>query len=37
MGTPFERLATLICGGFLLAVFVYIQYEVWRTLIGGGA
>jgi hypothetical protein len=27
---PTERLVTLLAGGFLLAVFAYIQYEVWH-------
>jgi len=28
---------TLLSGGFLLAVFACVQFEVWRTLIGGGS
>jgi hypothetical protein len=31
-----DRLVTLVSGGFLLAVFVYVQLEVWRGLLGGG-
>lgn len=32
-----DRLVTLLSGGFLLAEFAYIQFEVWRTLIGPGS
>jgi hypothetical protein len=31
-----ERVVTLLSGGFLLAVFAYVQFEVWRGLLGGG-
>jgi hypothetical protein len=31
------RLVTLLSGTFLLGVFCYIQFEVWRTLIGPGS
>jgi hypothetical protein len=35
--TAVDRLLTLLSGGFLLAVFGYVQFEVWRGLFGGGA
>jgi hypothetical protein len=35
--TPLERLATLLSGGFLLGVFVYVELQVWPGILGGGA
>jgi hypothetical protein len=35
--TGWERIVTLLSGAFLAGVFVYIQLEVWPSILGGGA